>query len=75
MANLFKRHGLAKGDCVALFMPNKPEFVCIWLGLSKLGVVTALINNNLRLKSLAHCINISKAKALIFDDSLTHGKC
>lgn len=42
----------------------------IWLGLSKIGVVTALLNFNLRAKSLAHCINISKARAVIFSSQL-----
>ena len=51
-------------------MESCPEFVMIWLGLSKIGVVTALLNFNLRSKSLAHCINISKCRAVIFSSDL-----
>ena len=29
--------GLGRGDVVALQMENRPEFVAIWLGLSRLG--------------------------------------
>ncbi|MCI4643462.1 MAG: AMP-binding protein, partial [Hyphomonadaceae bacterium] len=58
--------GLTPGDCVALVMENRPEYVAIWYGLSKVGVVTALINNNLTDKALAHCINISDASRVIF---------
>src|ERR1700760_3122901 len=49
--------GLAAGDVVSLMMPNRPEYMAIWLGLSRLGVTTALINTQLRGASLAHCLN------------------
>ncbi len=57
--------GLGRGDVVALYMENRPEYVATWYGLSKIGVVTALINNQLTDESLAHCINISGAAAVI----------
>ncbi|MBR0938586.1 long-chain-acyl-CoA synthetase [Bradyrhizobium jicamae] len=56
---------LAVGDCVALLMPNRPEYLAAWLGLSRVGVVVALINTNLVGPSLAHCINVSRAKHVI----------
>ena len=34
VAGYFHRQGYRKGDVVALFMENRPEYVCIWLGLS-----------------------------------------
>jgi acyl-CoA synthetase (AMP-forming)/AMP-acid ligase II len=40
--------GFRKGDVVALFMMNRPEFVATWMGLAKVGVVTAFLNHNLR---------------------------
>ena len=40
--------GLAKGDVVGLMMPNRPEYMAIWLGITSVGVVVALINTNLR---------------------------
>jgi len=57
--------GLKAGDTVALFMENRPEYVSIWYGLSKIGVVVGLINHNLTDKALAHCVNIAEAKAII----------
>lgn len=57
--------GLKRGETVALFMDNCPEYVAIWYGLSKVGVVPALINNQLAGQSLAHCINIVKARLVI----------
>ena len=70
-ANYFKSQGYKKGDVVALFLESCPEFVCIWLGLSKLGVITALINTNLRLDSLRHCITAADARAIIFGTDLS----
>ena len=66
--------GFHKGDVVALFMEACPEYVGTWLGLAKLGIVTALINYNLRLETLAHCINSSHSKALIYSAELADGK-
>ena len=62
--------GLGKGDTVALLMPNRPEFLCIWLGIAKAGGVTALLNTNLPGPSLAHCINVVNARTIIVDASL-----
>jgi acyl-CoA synthetase (AMP-forming)/AMP-acid ligase II len=58
---------------VALFMESRPEYVGIWLGLAKIGVVTALINFNLRLETFAHCVNVAGAKSVIFGAELTDG--
>jgi solute carrier family 27 fatty acid transporter 1/4 len=73
IANVFKNHGYQKGDTVGLMMENRPEFVCIWLGLSKLGVITPLINYNLRLHPLVHSITVGKCQALIFSSEVTEG--
>ena len=71
IANYFKSKGYKKGDVVALFLESSPEFICMWLGLSKLGVITALINTNLRLDSLWHCISAVDVKAIIFGTDLS----
>ena len=51
-------------------MENRPEYVGIWYGLSKLGVITALINTNLRSKVLIHSIEVAQAKIVIYDEEL-----
>jgi len=35
---------LAKGDTVCLLMPNRPEFLALWLGVTRVGGVVALLN-------------------------------
>lgn len=62
------------GDVVALFMENRSQYVGLWLGMAKIGVEGALINFNLRLEALVHCITISNAKALVFGSELSDGK-
>jgi fatty-acyl-CoA synthase len=57
--------GLVKGDVVALFMPNRPEYLAIWLGLTRVGVVVALLNTNLAGISLAYNINIVAPRHII----------
>ncbi|EDO43421.1 predicted protein [Nematostella vectensis] len=66
IANYFKSQGYAKGDVIALILENRPEFILIWLGLSKIGVISALINTNLHQDSLLHCISAANSKAIIF---------
>jgi len=58
---------LRRGQVVALFMPNRLEYFPIWYGLSKVGVVTALINNQLAGPPLAHCLNVCGAQQVIVD--------
>uniref|UniRef100_A0A8R1DT80 long-chain-fatty-acid--CoA ligase n=1 Tax=Caenorhabditis japonica TaxID=281687 RepID=A0A8R1DT80_CAEJA len=69
-ANLYVAEGYKMGDVVALFMENSIDFFAIWLGLSKIGVVSAFINSNLKLEPLAHSINVSKCKSCITNTSL-----
>ena len=70
VANWAINKGYKTGDVVALLMENKPEFIFIWLGLSKLGITIACLNNNIKSKSLAHCIQTSKSKSLILSSDL-----
>lgn len=70
IARHFQAAGLRRGDVVGLLMENRPEFVCTWLGLSKLGVIVPMINTNLRSASLLHSVSVAECKALIFSGSL-----
>ncbi|EDW10817.2 long-chain fatty acid transport protein 4 isoform X1 [Drosophila mojavensis] len=66
VANVFHSHGYKKGDVVGLLLENRAEFVGTWLGLSKIGVITPLINTNLRGASLQHSIKVGNCTALIY---------
>ena len=62
--------GLASGDVVALMMPNRPEYMAIWLGLSSVGVVTALLNTNLVGAALTHSIAVARPRCVIAEAGL-----
>ena len=71
LANRFARWaleaGLKPGDRVALFLPNRIEYLPAWYGLSKVGVVSALINNQLTGQALVHCLALAGAHEVIVD--------
>lgn len=69
IANVFHGHGYKKGDVVGLLLENRPEFVGTWLGLSKIGVITPLINTNLRGPSLLHSITVANCTAFIYGEA------
>jgi fatty-acyl-CoA synthase len=61
---------LPDGASVCLLMPNRPDYVAIWLGLAGTGRVVALLNTSLRGEGLLHCIAAADASAVIVADSL-----
>ena len=62
--------GIAKGDTVCLLMPNRPEFLALWLGVTRIGGVVSLLNTNLTGPSLAHCINVVDPRHIVVDAEL-----
>ena len=46
--------GLKPGEVVCLLMENCPDYLAIWLGLTRVGVTVALLNTHLRGPPLAH---------------------
>jgi len=64
--------GVKRGETVAVFLPNRAEYVPAWAGLAKVGVAAALINNNLTGAALAHCLSISGADHVITDAETAH---
>jgi fatty-acyl-CoA synthase len=62
--------GLAKGEVVCLLMPNRPEYLAIWLGITRAGGAVALLNTNLAGPSLAHCIDLVSPSHVIAASAL-----
>jgi fatty-acyl-CoA synthase len=58
-------NGLKKGETVCLLMPNRPEYLSIWLGITRAGGVVALLNTHITGTALAYCINIVEPKHII----------
>ena len=60
-----RRENLLKGETVCLLMPNRPEYMAAWIGITSAGGVAALINTNLIGTALAHCIDIVAPKHVV----------
>jgi fatty-acyl-CoA synthase len=65
VARWARSRGIGKGDVVALLMGNRPDYLCIWLGVARAGGATALINTNLAGAALAHSVGIVKARVAV----------
>jgi fatty-acyl-CoA synthase len=57
--------GVGPGVTVCLLMPNRPEYLAIWLGVTQVGGTVALLNTHLTGAALAHCIRIVKPSHVI----------
>jgi fatty-acyl-CoA synthase len=62
--------GLAKGEVVCLLMPNRPEYLAIWLGITGAGGAVALLNTHLGGPALAHCVDLVAPRHVIVADVL-----
>lgn len=58
-------HRVGRGDVVCLMMHNCPEYMAVWLGITRIGGVVALINTSLAGESLRHAIDIVAPRHVI----------
>jgi len=70
LANAFLELGLAKGDRVCIMLPNSPQFLFVWFGLAKAGLVEVPINLAYKGDLLQYIIEHSGARALVVSDQL-----
>ncbi len=70
VANWAQGEGIGRGDVVALLMENRPEYIISWIGLAKLGAISALINTNLSGRALDHALRTAGARHLIVGSEL-----
>jgi malonyl-CoA/methylmalonyl-CoA synthetase len=68
MAALLAARGLAPGDRLAVYLPNRIEYVDLFLACTRLGVIVVPINILYRDRELRHIVNDSAPKALVLTD-------
>lgn len=51
-------NGVTAGEVVCVFLPNCADYLALWLGITRVGGVAALINTNLVGASLAQAVDI-----------------
>ncbi|MGB5702846.1 MAG: AMP-binding protein, partial [Polyangiales bacterium] len=70
VAHALAAAGVKAGDVVALFAENSPFYIAAVLGVSRVGATTALINTNLRGRTLSHAVSVSKARLALVSHTL-----
>ncbi|WP_035107569.1 class I adenylate-forming enzyme family protein, partial [Desulfovirgula thermocuniculi] len=70
LAYQLKNRGIKPGDRVALFMPNRPEFVIGFFGVLKTGAVVVPVNARFTASEVSYILENSGAAALLYDDGL-----
>jgi fatty-acyl-CoA synthase len=53
-----RAQGIAKGQVVGLLMQNQPDYLAIWLGITRIGGVVALLNTDISETALDHCLDL-----------------
>jgi crotonobetaine/carnitine-CoA ligase len=64
-AHAFQGLGVTKGDKVSIMLPNCPEYIFIWFGLSKIGSVEVPVNNSYKGEFLRHIVDQSDSKIFV----------
>jgi len=59
--------GLGQGDCVALVLPNCPEFAIAFYSLAQLKGIVLPLNHLFKAEEISHYISDSNARAIITD--------
>ncbi len=65
LAGWLQAHGVAKGDRVALFLQNAPQFVVAFYAIVRADAVVVPVNPMNRAEELAHCLRDAGAVAVV----------
>lgn len=65
VANALSSLNLSKGDTCAVMLPNCPEFLKTWLGITRIGVTEVPVNTGLRGDLLVYILNQAKCKTIV----------
>ncbi len=66
-AAFLEAQGLRKGDCCAVWLVNRLEWLALLFGAAKIGVVIAAVNTRYRSADLAHILAKSGARMLVME--------
>ncbi|MEM7741213.1 MAG: AMP-binding protein, partial [Pseudomonadota bacterium] len=67
-AYYFKSRGIKKGECVAVNLQNRPELLFAIMGITKIGAIAAMINNQQTGDVLTHSLAVVKPKLIVFGE-------
>ena len=72
-ANVLKKHGVKKGDCVTIYLPMIPEAAYAMLACTRIGAVHSIVFGGFSPDSLASRINDANSKLIITADEGLRG--
>ena len=64
--------GIAKGDHVAILMPNGEQWLSLFYGAALIGAVTVPVNTRFKTAEIEFCLKNSGAKALFYVERFLH---
>lgn len=71
-ADFFVQQGIGRGDVVAVFMDNRPDYLFAVTALNRIRAIGALINHNLTGRALIHALDIATPKAVLAGSEHLH---
>lgn len=67
LARALERRGVREGDRLALFLPNRAEFIDLFVACVRLGVIVVPINILYREREVAHIVDDAEPAAVVVD--------
>jgi len=64
LADSLRKHGVNRGDRVAIYLPNIPAFPLVYVAIQKVGGVAVSINSIFKQEEVRYIVNDSKPKVL-----------
>ena len=74
MANVLRKHGIGKGDRVALYMPMIPAAVYAMLACARIGAIHSVVFAGFSAEALRERVMDSSCKAIITADEGRRGQ-
>lgn len=65
LVRVFRSHGAQPGDCLALVMDSRPEYLITLIAANKLGMVVSLLNTFVRGDQLRHALRICSPRFIL----------
>lgn len=62
-------HGIRRGDNIALWMPNHPDWILLWLAAVRIGAAVVPINTRYKPAEAAYILAKSQAAMLVVEES------
>jgi long-chain acyl-CoA synthetase len=65
LANALRANGVARGACIAIYLPNLPEFAVCYLAAVRVGAIAVSVNSMYKSEELKYILNDSRS-VLVF---------